>query len=353
MKASSSKGFIRILEAIIASLLLLASLAYFFEPVVKYSKWPDVSESIKTEDALVSLYKSGKLEDYVSYVNLNEVDCNLGCSDKIALTDDLSKMLSKTIDFSVEINGRPNPIIYIGCNCTATEINELNNILNPETFIYKDRVIDIRIDKATINNIDPRINILFLFRYENLGVDPYRYPIEKFLEDGGTIFMLTDLTASQVNDGFLNKTFGLKWKSGASLTTGSFYSAGDVNKTSYRIANYYANTSGSSKSDQFNPLNANNISVDNRTIISTTDSYSFVKINQLPRGRTVWFADCDTTNNKVRNLTKAVVMWASGESYKMDYPENKQIPEFYKSVQYIAADKEPYEINLIFWRVFY
>ena len=48
------KGFIRILEAIIASLLLLALLAYFFEPVVKYSKWPDVSESIKAEDALVA-----------------------------------------------------------------------------------------------------------------------------------------------------------------------------------------------------------------------------------------------------------------------------------------------------------
>ncbi|MCX6818404.1 MAG: hypothetical protein NT129_00190 [Candidatus Aenigmarchaeota archaeon] len=342
------KGFIRILEAIIASLLLLASLAYFFEPVVKYSKWPDVSESIKAEDALVALYKSGKLEDYVSYSSIDELEYH-----KNELTNNLSEMLSKTIAFSVEINGRTNPIIYIGCNCTATEINELNNILSPLTFIYKNRVIDIRINKTTINNIDPRTNILFLFMYENLGVDPYKYPIEKFLDSGGTIFMLADLTASQVNDGFLNETFGLKWKSGASSTTGSFYSAGDVNKTSYRIANYYANTSGSSKSDLFNLFNANNISVDNRTIVSITDSYSFVKINQLPRGRTVWFADFSMTNSYIKNLTKAVVMWASGESYKMDYPDNKQIPEFYKNAQYIAADKEPYEINLIFWRVFY
>ncbi len=345
------KGFIRILEAIIASLLLLALLAYFFEPVVKYSKWPDVSESIKAEDALVALYKSGKLADYVSYSSIGELE-----NDKIALTNNLSKMLSKTIAFSVEVNGRPNPIIYIGCNCTATEINELNNILNPETFIYKNRLIDIRIKPVAINEINnmyPKPNILFLFDYENLSQEQYKYHAEKFLDSGGTIFMLADLTASQVNDGFLNETFGLNWKNGASSTTGSFYSAGDVNKTSYRIANYYANTSGSSKSDPFNLFNANNISVDNRTIVSITDSYSFVKINQLPRGRTIWFADFSMTNSYIKNLTKAVVMWASGESYKMDVPENKQIPEFYKSTQYIAADKEPYEINLIFWRVFY
>jgi len=48
------KGFVRILEAVIASFIILASLTYFFSAPAKYNYWEETFSRIQAQDALAS-----------------------------------------------------------------------------------------------------------------------------------------------------------------------------------------------------------------------------------------------------------------------------------------------------------
>ena len=340
------KGFIKILEAVIASIIILASLTYFFSAPAKYKYWGETFSRIQTQDALASLYKSDLLTEYVQN---NDVD---------GLNNTLTAMLPESLDFSVEIIGIPNPIIYIGCDCSDAEITELENMLIPLRFVYENRQIEIRIKKESIDNIDPRTNIHFMFGYTNLN--PHKEKVEEFLLDGGTMFMFSNLSKDHVEDGVLNETFGLEWKGTAGSSTGKFYKSDDVSKVSHRIEDYFLNIGGDADefAFTFNPATENKIDYDEKTIIrDSNDRISHVKVNELTRGRTVWFADYNHADEGVNNLTKAVVLWASGERYRMDpaYKDSmierlKTIKIPYTEASYLIPN---YEVRLKSWSVFY
>ncbi|MBI4163010.1 MAG: hypothetical protein HY513_04970 [Candidatus Aenigmarchaeota archaeon] len=68
------KGFIKIFEAIIASLILLVSLTFFFVPLTKPTSWDKTLLQLSVQDALGALSASGNLTDYVKsddYPNFN------------------------------------------------------------------------------------------------------------------------------------------------------------------------------------------------------------------------------------------------------------------------------------------
>ena len=361
------KGFIRILESIIASVILIASLAFFFGPFIRYTEWDTTLMQTEVKDSLVVLHKSGLLTQYVKD------------NDIAGLNDKLTELLPKTIDFSIEISGIPPPIIYIGCDCDAAEEADLIDILEPLNFKYRDRFIDIRIQRvaiASINDIEPNLHILFIPGYKDLNPD--RVHIERFLENGGSIFMLSDLNQNEVEDHILNETFGLEWKkigggNPSHADKGIFYNITDPLKVSYRIARYFENLSGLSMDTRFYGFSsASDVDADNKTVVmdkpnppgnpnppgvawGIRNRFSHVKVNYniiKGSGRTVWVEEFDRTEGDLKNLTKAVVLWASGERYKMDAYE-KDIPQIYKETRYFVPDKEPYAIYLIFWRVFY
>jgi len=341
------KGFVRILEAVISSFIILASLSYFFSAPAKYDYWGETFSRIQAQDALASLYKNGSLTEYVQN---NDVD---------GLNNSLTAMLPETMAFSVEIVGIPNPIIYMGCSCIDDEVNDLKSILDPLLFSYDNRQIEIRIEKQSTDNIDPRTNIHFICGYKNLK--SYEGEINEFLQNGGTIFMLSNLSEVQVINGVMNETFGLKWGSGTGSSTGEFYNSDDVSKISHKIKNYFLGIGG----DDTNPFTfnfdsalENKIAIDEKSIIKHVDvSLSHVKVNKLIHGRTVWFADYDNSDDNVNNLLKAVILWASGESYRLD-PEykdsvierlkNSEIP--YTEASYLIPN---YEVKLKIWGIFY
>ena len=97
------KGFIRILEAIIASIILIASLSYFFLPQSYQASWDDISSSVVVKDSIMAMEKSGKLAEYV---RTNAV---------AALNSDLKEMMPTNIEFSAEVRDIANPIIYVQC----------------------------------------------------------------------------------------------------------------------------------------------------------------------------------------------------------------------------------------------
>ncbi len=336
------KGFIKILEAILASIVILIALTFFFNIDVKQTDWDNILLQIRAEDVLASLVNNGTITEAIytsnpSLINNSLLDTTLG-------------MLPATIDYSLEIRGIPNPVIYIGCNCTDASVADLENRLSPLDFKYKGRDISIRIAQDSLENTRSETDILFLHGYKDLK--PYSSSLEKFLENGGTIFMLGDLTQSQVEDGFMNTTFGLNWSINSRSNTGIFVPPDNENFTSkFRIEKYYNNLTNDTPIFGF--AGAASIGIeDDHTIIISYGGTSLVKVNKdivSGNGRTVWMSDY-VQSSATNNLTKAVIMWASGEEFRLN--REKAVPPKHLETRYIIRDKDTYEAVLSLWRIF-
>jgi hypothetical protein len=337
------KGFIRILESIIACVIILVSITFFFNLNIKQTDWDNTLIKIRSEDVMAALAKNGTIAKAVSTNDANLINN--------AVQDSTLGLLPATAEYLMEIRGIPNPFIYISCNCTDAEIANLQTRLSPLDFKYKDRSISIRIAQDSLENIRKETNIMFLFGYRDLN--QYRANLEGFLEKGGTIFMLGDLNQAQVQDGFLNDVFALSWASGTRTNTGRFFEPDNENITSFRIMKYYNNLTEPDMQDPaftFSGTDAK-IAYDNRTIIKT-DIHSLVKVNMdivRGNGRTVWMSDY-TSSPETNALMKSVVLWASGERFVIS-PE-KSVPAKHFRTSYIIRDKDVYEAILIVWRIF-
>jgi hypothetical protein len=333
------KGFIKILEAIVASVIILTSLTFFFNTQLKETNWGDVYLKIRADDALATLVKSGTVQQAVKNDDATALN-------SVMLNANLS-MMPITVDYSIQIKGIPNPVIFVGCNCTQAEIDTLKSYLQPLDFKYKDRSISMRIEFDNINNIRNETNVLVVFGYKNLN--PFSQKLSKFLERDGTIMMIGDLT-NETEDGYMNTTFGLKWVGGTRSNTGTFFDPDNENITSFRIAKYYSNLTGAAASFTF--AGAAAIGMDKRTVV-TDGTYSLVKVNGEivnGHGRAVWMAD-PNKDKQTSNMTKAVMMWASGESFKMDTTSKTPAQKNFKSSA-VVFGSDPYEIILTVWKVF-
>ncbi len=276
------KGFIKILEAILACIIILVSLTFFFNVDVKQTDWDNTLLQIRAEDDLARLVTGGKITTAV-YTN-NPALIN------DTLLDTTLDMLPVTVDYSLEICGIPNSIIYIGCNCSDTDVADLESRLSPLDFKYKDRDISIRIVQDSLTNMRSETNILFLYNYHNLT--PYRQNLEKFLERGGTIFVLGDLTQSQVEDGFMNTIFDLSWSGIPRTNSGTFYPENENFTAPFRIEKYYNNLTNDTPAFDFSGSASIGLG-DGKTNIVDAGT-SLIKVNYdiiNGDGRTVWMSD--------------------------------------------------------------
>ncbi|MFH0949230.1 MAG: hypothetical protein V1802_01970 [Candidatus Aenigmatarchaeota archaeon] len=342
------KGLARILESIIASIILLVSLAFFFTSQIQQQD--DIHYIVQASDMLVVMDKNGMLSDYVKNNDINSMNTTI------------RRMLSGAMDFSVEVNGLPNPIINLGCNCTSTQLDDLRYILGiaySPFFTVNGRTIQINSYFINISSINEetnrKTNILFIFGYRDLITN--KKEINNFLERGGTVFMFSSLTGLQVNDGMMNETFGLKY-GGLGSGPYSFSGITDLSRPSYQIAKYYDNIS--ELLPQFSFRNQNLMEEDWKTVVIGTTGSS-VKVNtniaNNGRGRTIWFADFDyfspsEQTNATKQLMKAAILWASGERFKMDVVD-KNLPKKYITARYISTSGfGPFEIAITMWRIF-
>lgn len=348
------KGFVKIFESVLACLIILASMTFFFAVSSPASNWNDIVLRDRINDVVLSMANNGSLAKFIQQNNVTEIN------------NTLRMAFPSNIDYSAEVSGIPNPVIYLGCNCTSSEINELGTMLQPyNSFPYRERNISIRIEPVWISNIRNGTNILFLIGYHNLNT--YKSQIDKFLERGGTVFVLGDLTQIQVNDGFMNTYFKLKWTEDNAQERGGFYD-GDKNTSEYRIVKYFVNISSYGGNIQFRDFHTENgendvnqIDVDGRTVIvSNNGKTSLLKTNwfvsQNGLGRTVWLADYDHSKDQNNKLLKAAIMWASGERYRVDpFFSRKTMPVSYLRTNLVGVldGFEPFEFSLTVWRIYY
>ena len=343
------KGFARIFEAIIASIILLASLTFFFVPSIHESDWDDVTLHVLAQDVVESVYLNGTLTRFVK------------TDDKTELNNRISSMLPKTVDFSLDVSGIPNSIIYIACvDCTSSDMGEISSILNMTEFSYKMRNISIRVQSISLTQPLPEgTNILFFF--DKTKIATYESQINGTLKNGGTVFLLSDIVQADTN-GIIGSLFNLTW-TGTSSQTVMFNDVYNSNKTSHFVAKYYANISGKNRQDTetetFTVFDPSGIAANDKTIASGTSAYvqsNYKIVNN--NGRAVWFGDYNRLNHNtnptrsIDRLVKAAIMWASGERFKLDVAKKIPAPVHFTSSIFVF-DEDTYIVELVIWRVFF
>ncbi len=359
------KGFVRILEAVVASIIILSAISYFFVPVSRETGWDDALLRLVMEDSLASMGKNSELNGFIL------------ANDAASLDAALKRLMPDNAEFSVTIRGIPKPEIKIGCvDCDVDEVQSLKKLLGPLEFEYKQRTIKIFEPKImSFPGIDDDTDILFFFGYDSLRAN--KDAVLKFMESGGRVFLLDNLEESDLSDGLLASTFGLSWcplppdpeSCPGNPAMGEFYEHTNPSNPSFRTANYYATVSGVSVFSGFGNENSfmfnndniiNKIRVDGNTIISTNSrKASFLKVSERVGARTAWMAGFDFEGGEenmenIRNLTKSAVMWLTSNSYTID-PPYKRVPAGPLNVyEYFAVlpGFEPFSLSLVAWRIF-
>ena len=339
------KGFVRILEAIVASIILLSSLSYFFT-ISAQTNWNTALLQTNVEDTLATMDKT-VLQDYIIENN------------KIAIENKLRSLLPDTVGFSTKLVGIPNPEIFIGCDCSDQEINDLKRILRldpNDTIRFKERTITIKVKNESISSIDPRTNILFLFGYEDLTAS--RPFIDRFLERGGSTFMFAKIDNLDAN---LKEIFGLEEVTLGIENAADFYDTLLPANISSKIFDYFIGVGGNVSLD-FGFFEEDIIGVDDRSIVvdsRKTNSYAKINYNINGKGRAIWLGNYDYMNAaepelNTNKLLTALVLWGSGEEYSLD-PIPKNVAKNFHEFGYIGVLNgfEPFEIRLKVWRIFY
>ncbi|GEM_PF-2386751 len=359
------KGFARILETIIAAIIILTSLSFFLPITIKQSSWDNALLEMRAQDAISAGYKSGNIAPYIKN------------NDNTSLRNFLEKLFTKSTDFSVQINGIPNPVIFVGFVCDdpndavcTSRLEDVKSRLSPLTFPYKGRNIEIRAERIIVTATSEANIMLFTTTAElNNKYTNNKNEIDRFLENGGTLLLIGDLRQSDVSPSgseltfLMRNIFNITWNSNDNNPpdNGDFKDYDNPERITYNIAKYYTNISGRSAQNvnfkKFNTdgENINKIAVSDRTVIqSSNNKFAFVSGNKNVingNGRAIWLAENDKSED-MKNLTKAVAMWASGEKYRMDGAVKKTPPQVSQSANIIIQDTDTYEFKLTTWNVF-
>jgi hypothetical protein len=203
-------------------------------------------------------------------------------------------------------------------------------------------------------------NILFFF--DKTKISTYGMKINVFLENGGSVVLLSDLTQNDVN-GTLASIFNLTW-TGNTGQPGKLDDIYNASKLSHYIARYYANISvrhlANTEGDTFVAFSPTGVGVnnDNRDIIKTDNGRLYARGNINGTGRTLWFSDynrADHSENNTRmvdRLFKSSIMWASGERFNLDLIKKTPAPVHFKSSIFVY-DEDTYIVELTIWRIFF
>ncbi len=353
------KGFARILETMIAAIIILTSLSFFLPITIKQSGWDSTLLELRAQDAIIAGYNSGNIAQHVRN------------NDNTSLRNFLEKLFTKSTDFSVQITGIPNPVIFVGCSCSDGQLEDIKSRLAPLTFRYRGRNMEIRPERIAVSDIPNETDVLLFMSAADINNEYVnrKNTIDKFIENGGTLFLIGDLKQPDANpsnpdlDYMMRNIFNISWSSESESpgNSGKFREATNPERISYNIAKYYQNLTGvqnpgNENFQQFNgDSSTNKISVGEKSIVATSnDKFSFAKGNMNVingNGRAVWLAENDKSED-MKNLTKAIVMWASGENYKMDGAAKKTPPQVSQSAGMIIHDGDTYEFRLTAWNVF-
>lgn len=405
------KGFVKTIEALMASIIIFAVLYQFMIPY-EMEPWRNVYTHREMEDLLATFSLTNKTYNYVISNDWNSFHASL------------ENLLVGPYDFSIKIIGLPKPIVKVGCVCNQENVKRLNRTLKPFSFDYNGRVTEVRIMNDTLENLKNSDVIIF---YNQSKISNNRETIEKYLKRGVGIVLISNNT-DNVGD-----LFNL---SSASISNDKSHFDSSVQSISYHISRIFTLSpfrvcTHGSESEQLGNISLQKINYEIKTFSNDTchncveypiDSGKYYKVGEnfsIPpysiyvdnvNGNTSYgdtFVDLEIMNktyefdidgsglisdypivfnnrnvfattrpygkshaswikaeynySDIDELTKAIVLFTAGECYKLDgntftplVPEKIPGKEYFSIGYFLPGLKtlEPFEVRIYVWHLF-
>jgi len=191
------KGQINIVELIFVLVALLIALGIFFPRFTYENRWKEAYLMINSRDLILTMDRMNKLYDY--------------SFDKNSLSSFIDSIIptNKTnlVAWS-EIDGTILDRMIVACNCTPSQINEMNFWF--DGLKINGRNVKILFIQSSLETIPEETNVLFIRGYKPLGSSQ---PFKNYIARGvGIVEMMDFYNQNDVNgDSTQKEIFGLRW----------------------------------------------------------------------------------------------------------------------------------------------
>ena len=180
------KGFINVVEVIIVIIVLFVAFGVLFPGFTYRGKWGDALLLLKGRDLIVTMDRTGQLYDYsFNPENLQNFLDTIIPSNETGL-----------LSWS-ETEGTIKTTIWIACNCSNEEMNEV--LSWTKGFRINDRDIDFMLCYTNLDSINPCLatsDVLFIFGYQNISA--VLNTLKAYLTTGSGIVEMADVTKEQL-----------------------------------------------------------------------------------------------------------------------------------------------------------
>jgi len=222
------KGFVKTIEVVIASVILLIVINQFIIRV-QHEPWS-------------KLFIQRSLEDFLC-VEENKINNYVMNNDYESFHKDLEYWMNGPYDFSIKIKDLPKPIVKVACICDSEDEEKLKSMLEPMEFNYNGRYTNIRlIRNDSINNINFNENPDIFVYFDKSKFKNDIDSITKKLNRGKGVLLISNLTNESITDPNFSNIFGFSVGSGSSSGNSEFYSISKPNLVSYRISKIFTKT---------------------------------------------------------------------------------------------------------------
>ncbi|MEM5766276.1 MAG: hypothetical protein QW423_01420 [Candidatus Aenigmatarchaeota archaeon] len=187
------KAQITLVEFIIVTIALFIAFGILFPGFVYKNKWKEASILINSRDLILTMDRIGKLYEY----SFNQRK----------LLEFLGNMSEKNMIPWLEIEGTIPNIVAVACNCTESQINEMNFWFG--NLFINNRKVYFLFQKSNLEDIPDETDILLIRDYKNLT--PYSQNFKNYLARGVGIVEVMDFDSQEKIDNTQQTIFGLKW----------------------------------------------------------------------------------------------------------------------------------------------
>lgn len=229
-----NKGLVKIMETIIASIIIISSMSYFVLFYFGKPQWSYAFLESYGKDTLSALDKSGYMKYFMLQGNFTE--------EGGGLLHYIKTMLPRNIIFSFELEGTPRPNIRIGCACEADDYQRIKSILSLSdtgraNLSFNGRRINISVRSDTIDRLFFAEDLDIIILPFQVLLSAYSYEINNFLRNGKSIIYFTDINQT-FSDSYMEELFNITWVSG-NPGSANVFDISSPGKVSREISNYF------------------------------------------------------------------------------------------------------------------
>ncbi|MEM7815507.1 MAG: hypothetical protein QXN71_00095 [Candidatus Aenigmatarchaeota archaeon] len=213
------KGFMRIVEIVIVTMLAFAVLVQFYQIPKQETEWEKLKLSLQANDIILSLDKKG-----VDWFNYTEVD-------KVIINS-----ISGNMFYNLKIDNVIKNEINVGCICSVAETAGLSNAL--KYFDLNRQETEFRVSQISPDSIS------FSHEYDVIVVFDYNLTenytqIRHFLDAGKGIVEFRHFDISEI-DSVQSDFFGLEWNSSLNPNSNPVeFVSNESYETYYNIYKYF------------------------------------------------------------------------------------------------------------------